>query len=450
MLLPQFMSSSHTTKTLTAIKEGAQQKEHREQGKTGRSAISPGRVVQGYTALEGRRRAKTVIEYRNIDPAVEVALYYGFTPLLSPLTITKRDRESARALEEQDKTELSSIAPTLEERIAMLRRYEEKNLHEGHQPAMFCAEILPGSAQKRKSDERRLALEIVGAEQSVAEATLIQTGLAALREHEHENLTLSINSVGDRESMNQFVRELGNFYRKRLPSIPQSCKTLLRKNPLDLLRCAHAECRAMAAEAPKSIGFLGDESRRHFREVLEFLEELEVPYKIDHTLSGNRVFATETIFEIWEGASDGVSRCLGSGVRYSNLGRRLGFKHDAPSVGLNLLLAREKRRSKKEGGTRFKRPLLFLLQLGFYAKMKSLRVIEMLRKARIPLYQALCRDKLISQISVAERLKLPYSLIVGQREALENSIIIRDSATRAQETVKLENLVEHLRKMKIG
>jgi len=94
--------------------------------------------------------------------------------------------------------------------------------------------------------------------------------------------------------------------------------------------------------------------------------------------------------------------------------------------------------------------LLFLLQLGFCAKLKSLRVIETLRKARIPLYQALCRDKLISQLSSVERLRIPYSIILGQREALENSVIIRNTSTRAQETVGLHNLVEYLRKMKLG
>src|SRR3989344_9677622 len=443
-------STQHSAKTPLAINQHVRQKGPSQNDKIIRQVDLKGLVVESHPGKRKSTRASTHIEYKNVDPAVEVALYYGFTPLQSPLSITKKDREVARGLETLDKTELSSIAPTLEERIALLRYYEEKNLHQGQQPVMFCAEVLLGGQQKKKSYERRLAFEIIGAESSIAEATLIQTALVTLREDARENLTLSINSVGDRESMNQFVRELGNHYRKYLSSLPQSCKTLLRKNPLELLKCTHAECCKVAEEAPKSIGFLGDESRRHFREVLEFLEELEIPYRIDHTLSGNRVFATETVFEIRETTAEGGSQCLGSGVRYNNLGKRLGLGHDIPAVGLNLLLTHAKKEGKDGRSVRFTTPLLFLLQLGFCAKLKSLRVIETLRKARIPLYQALCRDKLISQLSSVERLRIPYSIILGQREALENSVIIRNTSTRAQETVRLHNLVEYLKKMKLG
>ncbi len=99
---------------------------------------------------------------------------------------------------------------------------------------------------------------------------------------------------------------------------------------------------------------------------------------------------------------------------------------------------------------RFRKPSIFFLQLGFCAKLKSLRVIEMMRQVRIPLYQALNRDKLLSQISSAENLRIPYSIILGQREALENSVIVRNTSSRAQETIKLKDLTEYFKKMKLG
>lgn len=414
-------------------------------------------------------RVSPYIEYKNIHPAMEVALYYGFTPPDSPIMITRKDRDLARELHDDEKTNPFSVAPTLEERIAFLRYYQEKNARDGMQSAMLCSELNSVGVPRRKSSDRLLAFEIIGSGKSIAEATLIQTAFATLKEAQHENLMLHINSVGDRESMNHFARELGNYYRKYAAVLPQSCKSLLRVNPIELLRCRHERCRDLSEDAPRSIGFLGEESRRHFKEVLEFLEELEIPYRIDHTLSGNRAFATETMFEIRETLPEGAptdalgnnptgtdwterrnSRCLCAGVRYNALGKRLGLKHDAPSVGLNLTLPQDGKDTRASRSLRFKRPLVFFLQLGFYAKLKSLRIIEVLRKAHIPIYQALGRDKLMSQVSVAEHLKIPYSIILGQREALENSVIIRNTMTRAQETIKMPNLVEYLRKMKLG
>ena len=410
--------------------------------------------LQERTAAASRKEkasgASAYIDYKNVDPRIETALYYGFTPLPSQLIITKEDRAKADELGNEAKPESAALAPTLEEKIALFRHYADKNLFERAQPVMYCTEFNSGNALKKKAGERRLSYEIMGSGKSVGEATLIQVAFATLKEEAHDELSLSLNSVGDRESTSRFTRELGNFYRKHVALLPTTCKTLLRKNPLALLSCEHEKCKALAEEAPKSIGFLGDESRRHFKEVLEFLEELEIPYRIDHHLLGNRVLSSETLFEIRETLKDGTSRVLCSGGRYNNLGKRLGLKRDVPSVGMNLLLTRAEKEAAAPRTIRFKKPSVFFLQLGFCAKLKSLRVIEILRQAHIPLYQALNRDKLISQISSAENLRIPYSLILGQREALENSVIVRNTVSRAQETVPLCKLTEYFKKMKLG
>ncbi|MEK7088075.1 MAG: His/Gly/Thr/Pro-type tRNA ligase C-terminal domain-containing protein [Patescibacteria group bacterium] len=441
----------------------------RASGRRGIASRAPDAASPQRSGNEKAKRSSAYIEYKNLHPAMEVALYYGFTPLDSPVIITKKDRDRARSIQEEMRTDPFSVAPTLEERIALLRQYGEKKVNEGMQPVMFCSELLPGAAQRRKPDDRLVLLEIIGSGKSIADATIIQTAFATLREAKHENLTLHINSIGDRESTGHFTRELGNYYRRHAASLPNSCKTLLRINPLEILRCQHALCRGLSDGAPKSIGFLGEGSRRHFKEVLEFLEELEIPYQIDHALSGGRSFAAETVFEIRETLPEsepvganlhspetglvprGNSRCLSAGIRYNTLGKRLGLnKHDVPSIGLNLIVPNADKEWRPSRHFRFRKPSVFFLQLGFYAKLKSLRVIEILRKARIPIYQALGRDKLVSQLSAAENLHIPYSIILGQREALENSVIIRNTTTRAQETVKIPDLVECLRKMKLG
>ncbi len=396
-------------------------------------------------------RSTAYVEYKNVDPGMETALYYGFTPLSAPLVVTKEDRERAKSLGYEDRTEPSALVPSLEERVALFRHYDEQNFDGHAQPIMLCGELQAGTyGKKRAGDERKLSFEIMGSGKSVAEATLIQTAFATLREEGHTELTLVLNSVGDRDSMNRFLRELGNYYKKHMALLPQSCKTLLRKNPLDLIKCTHEKCALLAEGAPKTIGSLGDESRRHFKEVLEFLEELEIPYRIEHGLIGNRLYATETLFEIRETLPDGGFRVLCSGARYNGLGKRLGFKREVPSVGMNLLFPKDAKSASAKRRILFRKPSIFFLQLGFCAKLKSLRVIEMMRKIGVPLYQALCRDKLTTQISSAENLRIPYSIILGQREALENSVIVRNTVSRAQETVKLQNLAEYFKKMKLG
>src|SRR3989338_6077329 len=421
------------------------------------------------TERRASARAQSYIEYRGVDPCMEAALYYGFTPLPAPLFVTKEDRDRARELADEEWTRPFSIAPAIEERVALFRHCGEKLLQEGSHPLMHCGEfarVVPRRRpEERREDavmedsvrrrgparrERRIFLEIMGSQKSIAEATLIQTAVAILRDEGHERLSLSLNSVGDRESLGRFARELGNYYRKHLAALPQSCRTLVRKNPLNLLECSHEKCSALSEEAPKSIGFLGDESRRHFKEVLEFVEELEVPYQIDHRLFGSRAFGAETLFEMSAPDASGEPSPLVSGTRYNALRQRLGLRREAPSVGANLLLSRPAKESRRARRILFRKPLAFFLQLGYFAKLKSWRVIELLRQSGIPLYQALTRDKLASQLSAAENLNTPYTIIIGQREALENAVIVRNAVTRAQETVKIADLPQYAKKLKLG
>ena len=87
------------------------------------------------------------------------------------------------------------------------------------------------------------------------------------------------------------------------------------------------------------------------------------------------------------------------------------------------------------------------MQIGFEAKLKSLEVVEILRSAKIPTYQSLSKDKLSSQLQIAENLKIPFTIIMGQKEAVENSVIVRSMNTRSQETVPLPLLAKYLAKL---
>lgn len=382
-----------------------------------------------------RRRA--YLEFRNVDRAVEVALYYGFTPLPAPLVVNKEDREKARSIGAERE---AAALPLIEEKAALFRYYLDKKLCDAPQPFLLASEVAALDKAK-KVEQKTLFLDILGSDKAIAEAILIQTCWATMHEEGAKDMTLRVNSVGDRDSFSRFVRELVNYYRKNISALPAPCRAALRINPFELLECPHEKCRLLSTEAPKSIGFLSEASRAHFKEVLEYLEELGLPFTIDNQLIGNRHLASETVFALV--GADGAET-LSLGMRYS-IARRLGSKHDVPSVGAALFLKRTKAGNAR---VRIKRPSFLFLQLGNDAKLKSLSVIEALRLSGIPLYQFVARDKLIAQLSAAEHLKIPYSIIMGQKEALEQSVNVRNNTTRSQETVKIADLPSYLKKLK--
>jgi histidyl-tRNA synthetase len=95
-----------------------------------------------------------------------------------------------------------------------------------------------------------------------------------------------------------------------------------------------------------------------------------------------------------------------------------------------------------------KPPKVYFIQLGFEAKLKSLCVIEVLRKAKIPVYQSVSKDSLGAQLALAEKMEVPHCIIFGQKEAMDNTVIVRDMKTHSQDTVKIDALSDYIKHLK--
>ena len=60
--------------------------------------------------------------------------------------------------------------------------------------------------------------------------------------------------------------------------------------------------------------------------------------------------------------------------------------------------------------------------------------------------ESLGRDSLRTQLARADKLGVEYALILGQREVLDSTIVIRKMDTGEQKTVKLDKVVEEVKK----
>jgi len=124
--------------------------------------------------------------------------------------------------------------------------------------------------------------------------------------------------------------------------------------------------------------------------------------------------------------------------------KKLGFKKEVPMIGIKINFKSD---FEKRLIPKIKRSSVFFIQLGDEAKHKSLKVIDILRQEDIYIYHSLGRDKMAGQLAMADRVKTPYILIMGKKEAMENTIMIRDVATRSQETIAILDLTNHLKKL---
>lgn len=405
------------------------------------------------------------IAYDNLDKIGEVSVHYGFVPMKSP-AITKEDLLATKDILEgdfvDDETENHGQLPLhAEEKIALIRTYQEKEWSDLPQPVMMYfkdpCRLPTGNKQAsiiKKSGYHRYAdLEILGSSGPIAEATLIQCARAMLSEEGYTSTGVEINSIGDRESIARFARELTTYYRKHINEMTPECRQLFKKDPFELLSSHESAYKDLNDKAPRSMDFLSEISRRHLEEVLEYLETLGVPYVINNGLMGNRKYCTETIFTIINmdlaDKKSAEQRILGVGVRYNGLAKRLSMKRDIQGVGISLLI-KDGKNDLRESVSKMKRPIASFVQLGLESKLRSLDVVEKLRQAKIPLYLSLAKDRLGAQVSSVERHNTPYVIVMGKKEAVENTVIVRKNETHSQDIVPLDELAKYMKKVEAG
>ena len=222
----------------------------------------------------------------------------------------------------------------------------------------------------------------------------------------------------------------------------------MKTNVLRVLDCKEEKCQAVKAEAPQILDHLCDECHSHLKEVLEYLDEIDVPYQLDPFLVRGLDYYTKTVFEFFGDAKEGEAPlALGGGGRYDKLTKLLGGR-ETPACGAAAGIERIVLLMKEQEIALPKEPevQIFLAQLGSMAKRKSLKLLDELRRAKIRVSESFGRDSLTAQLGRADRLEVRYSLILGQKEALEDSIIIRDMKNGKQAVVKLEKAVDEIRK----
>jgi len=295
----------------------------------------------------------------------------------------------------------------------------------------------------------QFGFEILGEKSPVMDVQIIQIFYNILEKIHLKNLIVEINSIGDNQCRPYYKKLLGSYFKSRAQSLCPDCKRRLRENPLRILDCKEEKCQRIKAQAPQMIDHLCEECHNHFKEVLEFLDEIELPYRLNPYLVRGLDYYTKTVFEIYgDTGEDGRQDALVGGGRYDALVKLLGGK-DTPAVGaaagIERIIQVMKTRDIKipKEGPEAK---VFLAQLGELAKRKSLKLFEDFRKAKIPVFESFGRDSLKAQLNRANRLGIKYTLILGQKEALEGTIIIRDMETGKQETAAMEKVVREMKK----
>lgn len=390
--------------------------------------------------LTTRMGSQTLSATDFIKHATGTALHFGFHELH-----TLKDEEVCRSCDRKSDPKIPVAQRRLDALHGLLAggaaAYFEHGLAGLGGPALFY------DLGETRTGDIALALHIIGVEKSIAEALLLHTIRSLYNDLAYPEHVVHITSLGDRESLSRYARELGNYLKKRMDFMPPQSRELMKEHVLLALQDLIERKHELADRAPSSLEYLNEQSRKHFREIIEYLDFAEAPYEIDTKLTGHHLCYSHTLFKIdayTDESREQLAPLETRGGRYEEFMYQHARKH-IPAVGAVVTL-RERKVPQRLPRAKARSPQLFIVQLGFGPKLRSLSILDELKRAQIPVFQSIASDSLSAQLDFARRQNVPYTIILGQKEYVDGNVILRDMRSSSQEHVPIANLVAHLKK----
>ena len=404
---------------------------------------------------------------RVLSIAKDIARFYGFLPIktphlehaelfLRPLGETSDTVEKEMYTLRTKGGDFLALRP--EGTAQMVRAYFENGMQSWPQPVKLYYEgafFRHEKPQKGRFREfRQFGAEVLGGDDAVLDALVIKVAYLILRELGFKGAIININSIGDKNCRPAYKKELTNYYKKKFNYLCKDCKRRLKDNPLRLLDCKESSCIELKREAPQMIEHLCETCKTHFTQVLEFLDEGQIPYLLDNYLVRGFDYYGRTVFEIFlEENKEGKENqephgkiALAGGGRYDELASILGAK-TLPAVGFSCGMERIIHEMKRLELPPEKLPetKVFLIHIGPAAKKRSFTLMEEFRAEGVGAGESISKDNLKTQLNIAAKIGAKFALILGQKEAMDGTILIRDMTEGTQESILQSKLMEKIK-----
>ena len=339
----------------------------------------------------------------------------------------------------------ASLTLRPEATTSLLRAYIEHGLHVWPKPVrlytigpMFRYER-PQAGRYRQFHQANV--EALGESHPALDAEVIamlleffgNLGLAA-------RLELRLNSIGDSACRPQYRAGLAAYLRQHRAKLCEECRERSDTNPFRVLDCKKPKCRPVIDQAPSILEALCQDCAEHFARVRAYLDALRLSYVVTPRLVRGLDYYVRTTFEV---VADGLGaqNAVAGGGRYDGLIQHLGGPSD-PGIGFAIGMERVVLLLSDAGDRNPPRALL--VPLGPAALARLLPVAQALRGRGIPVELGYGDRKLRAELERANRMGVPYAVIVGDAELGAGAAILREMISGSQQTVPLDRLVEEL------
>ena len=294
----------------------------------------------------------------------------------------------------------------------------------------------------RQRQFTQMGVECLGDKDPLIDAEVIALGYFYIKTLGLESVKVLINTLGDAESRLGYKKDLIEYFAPHKDELCYDCQNRLEKNPLRILDCKIDRDSDLVRNAPKMR--LTEASEKYFEAVKHYLDVLEVPYEIDDRLVRGLDYYTDTVFEVVStNEASGSQATIFGGGRYDELIKEMGGPQMS-GIGFAIGVERLMILCEAEEIFDFKKAIdCYVINLNADADY-AFGIAEELRSNSFSTEMDYYRRSLKAQFRSSERKNARFVLIIGEDEVKDNVVTLKDTLTKAQESVKREELVERL------
>lgn len=298
----------------------------------------------------------------------------------------------------------------------------------------------------RDRELTQFGVEVLGSDDALVDAEVISIPVNLFKMLGLKEVKVKINTLGDKESRNMYREALIDYFKPHLNELCEDCNSRYEKNPMRILDCKVDKDSDILKNAPKTIDYLNDESKKRFDSVKEYLAELEIDYEIDDRLVRGLDYYNHTVFEVEASVSGfGSNNILAGGGRYNGLVELLDGP-TTPGMGFALGMGRLIMALDLE---KIKLPIndeieVFIMYVSDTEKKYAVSLTQMLRMNGFKVETEYTARGLKGQFKQADRLKSKFLIILNDDDLSRDEVKIKNNITKEEELIGIDYIMYYL------
>lgn len=381
---------------------------------------------------------------------------YGYSEIKTPVFeytgVFKKDNDTSDMVTKEMYTfspnEKDSLTLRPEGTAGVIRSFVEHKMYGNAELPVKLAYIEEMFRHERPQKGRQrqftqMGVECIGDKNPLIDAETIALGYFYVKSLGLNSIKVLINTLGDNESRIQYKQDLIEYFKPHKDELCFDCQNRLEKNPLRILDCKVDHELDCVKNAPKMK--LSKDASEYFEKVKKYLEILQIPYEVDDRLVRGLDYYTDTVFEVVStNPESGSQATIFGGGRYDNLVKEMGGP-ELSGIGFAIGVERLAILCDAEKVFEEYKPNLDCYVINLNADSDyALTITQTLRANGFTCEMDYYNRSLKAQFKSSERKNARFVVIIGEDEVKSNTVTLKDSLTKSQESVNKDELVARI------